>query len=204
MAVVRLSDGELWIWSPIAFDLALAREVEALGPVRHLVSPNKLHHLAMGDWAERYPEALLWASPGLAKRRRDLRFHAELGDAPEAAWEADIDQVVFRGSFALQEVVFFHRASRTALVTDLVQRLDPASLPWWSRWAMRLDGLVGEGGSTPRDWRATWWNRRLARSALGRALAWDPKRLVIAHGEWVRDGGRQALAHGLRWLHPAA
>lgn len=34
----------------------------------------------------------------------------------------DIDQAMFGGSFALQEVVFFHRASRTAIFGDLVQR----------------------------------------------------------------------------------
>ena len=44
MAVVRLSDGGLWIWSPLALDDMLAKEVEALGPVRYLISPNKLHH----------------------------------------------------------------------------------------------------------------------------------------------------------------
>ena len=45
-----------------------------------------------------------------------------------APWQLDIDQVVFRGSFAMEEVVFFHRASRSAIFGDLIQRF-PESEP---------------------------------------------------------------------------
>ena len=128
MAVARLADGGLWVWSPIALDDALAAELDAIGPVRHLVAPNKLHHLALPEWVARYPEARLHGAPGLARKRRDLAFHTELGDAPDPAWVEQIDQVVFRGSRFLEEVVFFPRPSRTALVTDLLQRFDPAAI----------------------------------------------------------------------------
>ena len=200
MLVARLGDGDLGVWSPIAIDDALAGELDALGRVAHLVAPNKIHHLYLAGWVERYPEARLYAAPGLAAKRRDLRFHAELGDAPEPAWAEEIDQVVFRGSLFMDEVVFFHRPSRTALVCDLIQRFAPESLRGWRGLLMRLDGLVGPDGSTPREWRASFWNRRLARQALAKALAWNPERLVIAHGELPEGNGREALAYGLRWL----
>ena len=45
MAVIRLADGGLWLWSPVEETAAIEHEVRALGPVRHIVSPNKLHHL---------------------------------------------------------------------------------------------------------------------------------------------------------------
>ena len=45
MVVVRLADGGLWLWSPIALTDDLVAETTALGDVRHLVSPNPLHHL---------------------------------------------------------------------------------------------------------------------------------------------------------------
>jgi hypothetical protein len=38
------------------------------------------------------------------------------------------------------------------------------------------------------------------RAALSKALTWNPKRLIIAHGEWVRENGGAALARSLRWL----
>ena len=121
MAVIRLSDGSLFVWSPVALSTALRAAVDALGPVRHLVSPNALHHLFLADWTSAYPEARLYASPRLRRKRRDLSFNVELGDAPEPAWAGDIDQIVLHGSFALTEIVFFHRHSRTALFADLIQ-----------------------------------------------------------------------------------
>ena len=200
MTLVRLSDGGLWLCSPIELSDALADAVAALGPVQHLVSPNKIHHLFLGQWARAWPDAKLWASPGLARRRRDLSFDGELGDAAEPAWENDIDQVIFRGSFFMEEVVFFHRTSRSAIITDLVQKFDPATQRGWRGLLMRLDGLVGPEGSTPREWRLTFWNRRAAREALRKALGWNPQRLIIAHGQWVRENGREALARSLSWI----
>jgi hypothetical protein len=65
---------------------------------------------------------------------------------------------------------------------------------------MRLDGLVGERGSTPREWRATFLRRRLARAALARVLAWKPERLVVAHGACAGRNATEILAHVLSWI----
>lgn len=198
MAVARLSDGSAWVWSPIALTEELARQVESIGPVRHVVAPNKLHHLFLAQWAGRWPEARLYAAPGLARRRTDLHFHGELGDQVEAAWATDIDQALFRGSVAMVETVFFHRASRTVILCDLVQRL-PA-VPGLKGLVMRLDGLIGERGSTPREWRCTFLRRRLARRSRDRVLAWNPERLLIAHGQCARDGATALLQDALGWV----
>jgi hypothetical protein len=200
MAVARLSDGSAWVWSPVALVPGLAEAVEAIGPVRNIVSPNKIHHLFLPEWAERWPDARVHAPPGLARKKPEVHFHAELGDAPDPAWEADIDQVIFRGSFALEEVAFFHRPSRTAILCDLVQRNDPARNSGVKGLLMRLDALVGEHGSTPREWRATFLRRRLAREARDRVLAWQAERLLIAHGACAGSGAAGLLERALAWI----
>jgi hypothetical protein len=202
MALVRLDNGDLWVWSPVDLDSELRNEVEALGPVRHLVSPNKIHHLFLGVWAAAWPAAELYASPGLARRRTDLNFGTVLGDDPPPAWDGQIGQVVFHGSLAMEEVVFFHRRSSTCLVCDLIQRHDPTEQTGWRGLLMRLDGLVGPAGSTPREWRLSFVNRSRARAAAETVLSWQPERLVIAHGDWAPTGGTDALRTGLRWLLP--
>jgi hypothetical protein len=88
-------------------------------------------------------------------------------------------------------------------VCDLVQRHDPTHQKGWKGWLMRLDGLVGASGSTPRDWRASFVRRARARRALETALAWNPDKLVIAHGEWAPSNGADALRRALSWLDPA-
>ena len=200
MAVVRLSDGSAWVWSPVALSDELFNSVEAIGPVRHIVSPNKIHHLFLAEWGERWPEARVYAPPGLAQKRPDLRFDAELGDDPDPAWKADIDQVIFRGSLAMEEVAFFHHASRTAIICDLIQRHPEATMTGWKGMLMRLDGLVGEHGSTPREWRASFLRRGKARVAREKVLGWKPERLLIAHGECAQTAATSIIDKALGWM----
>ncbi len=200
MAVVKLSDGSAWVWSPVALNDALATAVEAIGPVRHIVSPNKIHHLFLKEWTSRWPDARLYAPPGLIKKKPELSFDAELGDDPDPAWAADIDQVIFRGSLAMEEVVFFHRESATAIVCDLVQRHPESPKTGWKGLLMRLDGLVGEHGSTPREWRMSFLRRGPARRAREKVLGWKAERLLIAHGECAQTGATPLLAEALSWI----
>lgn len=111
MAVVRLGDGSLWIWSPIELSDRLKTDLASLGHVRFLVSPNKLHHLFLPQWCSTFPKAELHVPPGLAKRYPTLRPAAELTDTPPSSWADEIDQVIVRGSLVMDEVLFFHRSS---------------------------------------------------------------------------------------------
>jgi len=63
MAVIRLSSGGLFIWSPVALSPALQAAVDALGEVRFLIAPNSLHHLFLDEWKRAYPNARLYAPP---------------------------------------------------------------------------------------------------------------------------------------------
>lgn len=141
MTVVRLADGALLLHSPVRLDGRMRAELDALGPVRFALSPNKLHHLFIGDYAAAYPQARIYAAPGLAKRRRDLSFHGDLTDIAERAWADDLDQVIVKGHPWLQEVVFFHRQSRTLIVADMLQNFHEES-PFLTRVYARLDGCT--------------------------------------------------------------
>ncbi len=200
MAVARLSTGTLWIWSPVALTDELAAAVAAIGPVGFIVTPNKLHHLFLPEWISRWPDARLFAPPGLAGKKDKIHFDAELDDEKHEPWGNEIVQVVFDGSLAMQEVVFFHRASRTAIFGDLIQRFPAANATGWKGLLMRLDGLVGPHGSTPREWRLSFLSRQGARAAREAVLGWKPERLVIAHGECATSGATEIIAAALSWI----
>src|ERR1700756_3435135 len=108
MAVIRLSGGGVFIWSPTELTDALQAEVEAVGPVRHIVAPNSLHHLFLPKWKRACPGATVYAAPGLRAKRKDIVFDADLADAPDGDWAGEIDQVLMRGNLITTEAVFFH------------------------------------------------------------------------------------------------
>ncbi|HET6534656.1 MAG TPA: DUF4336 domain-containing protein [Sphingomicrobium sp.] len=204
MAVVRLDDGGLWLWSPVAHSPELEEEVRALGPVRHLVSPNKLHHLFLAEWSERFPEAKLWGTASTIARFGDLRFSGPLTDDPPPDWAGQIDQFHFTNSPFLDEVIFFHRKSRTAIIGDLSQPFSEDFLeehwPWWLRWLARRVGLVAGKGYGPIELRLTFRHRAAARAKLRALIAEGPERVVVAHGEIARSGGVDYLRRAFAWL----
>lgn len=83
MTVIRLANDELFIHSPIKADSELVSQVSKLGKVKFLIPPNKIHHLFLQDWAKIFPDAKVYASPGLRKKRKDINFTVDLKDFSE-------------------------------------------------------------------------------------------------------------------------
>ncbi|MGF1470738.1 MAG: DUF4336 domain-containing protein [Rubrobacteraceae bacterium] len=205
MAVVRLSGGELFLWSPTEPESRLRGQIAALGPVRHLVSPNKLHYAHVGAWKHLYPEATAWASPGVRERAAsqgiEVDFDADLADAPDPAWSEDLDQLIFRGSRFLEEVVFFHRKTKTLILADLIENFEPKRTGPAFGWLARLAGAAHPDGKTPIDLRATFLGRKEeARRCFGRMLGWEPERVILAHGRPYYRNGVSELRRTFRWL----
>lgn len=204
MVVVRLADGGLWVWSPIALSDPVRGALDALGPVAHLVSPNKLHHLALADWHAAYPAAALWGPRSCLVRHRHIAFTGALDDGPPAAWQAAFEQERFAGSWAMDEMVFFHTASRTVILADLIEALDDGFLHrHWAGWQLPIAGWGGiraEDPHAPIDWRMTFWRRGEARAARARMLGWGSERVIMAHGVWQASGGQAYLSRAFAWL----
>jgi hypothetical protein len=199
MCVVRLADGGLWLHSPVAAREDLMVAVESLGPVKHIVAPNKFHYLFVHEWVEAFPYATAWAGPQLAERVQ-TRFDQQLGDTAEACWAHDLDQLIFWGSEVLPETVFLHRSSRTLIMTDIIQNHEPELDTWMWRTLKRLNGISAPNGGTPRDWRLSVRDREAARAARDRMLAWDFDRLVIAHGRCLESGAHAHVERAFSWL----
>ena len=157
MTIVRLETGEIWVHSPSILTSELVHTINQIGPVTYLVSPNKIHHLYLQDWVSAFPEALLYASPGLSNKRRDLNFDHELTNSVDGAWSADLHQVVFTGSKMMEEVVFFHKASQTLILTDLIENFPTDHFRGLQKCVAGCAGILAPHGKTPLDWRLTFY-----------------------------------------------
>jgi len=200
MAVIRLSDGALFIWSPVTLCDELRAAVDALGAVRHIIAPNALHHLFIGEWQAAYPAARLYAAPGLRKRRKDIAFDGDLDDHPAPGWSGEIDQVVMRGNVITREVVFFHRKSRTVIFTDLIQHFTPGWFAGWRAVVARWDLMTAPEPAVPRKFRLAFLDRRAARAALRRILAWPADKVLMAHAAPIEADGHVFIARSFAWL----
>ena len=189
--LVRLSGGGLLLHSPGPLGPALRSEVEELGRVRAILAPNRMHHLWVAENHRAFPQARLYAAPGVAEKQPSLHFQELLSDQAPAAWAGELDQHLVQGIPRLGEVAFFHRASRTLLLTDLVFNLRHSE-SWFTRLFMRMNGAYGRFGPT-RLMRSLVRDRASLRGSIEHLLKWDFDRVTVTHGEILERGGREAL-----------
>lgn len=197
MTAVRLADGGVWLHSPVELDAALRKEVEALGPVRAIVAPNKVHHLYVEGAQRAFPQARSFAAAGLPEKRDDLAFDEVLTETAPALWAEQIDQLAYEGAPHMGEVVFFHRASRSLIATDVVFRMCQGGLLLRGYLALtRSFGRLSQTGII----RLVTRDRAAARASRDRILSWDFDRVIMSHGEVLETGGHAAFREALAWL----
>jgi len=190
MTVLALRDG-LLVHSPLSMDPAA---LEPLGTARWVLAPNLLHHLYAGPWADAGLE--LWGASGLPAKRPDLHFAGVIdGDTnPFGDEVALLPLTCFPMS---NEVAVLHRPSRTLVVTDLLFNLSPDA-PWTTRAAFRC--LGGYPGCRTTLLERVGIRREVARREIGTIANWDFDRVILAHGDVVETGGRDALRRAFAWL----
>ncbi len=202
MTIVRLNDGNLWVHSPENINDELKEELSELGKIRYLISPNKLHHLFLLEWIAAYPEAITYSAPGLSQKRKDIKFDVELSENAEYEWKNDIDQTIFRGSPAMEEVVFYHMLSKTLVLTDLIENFNPSTLNWWQKNLACFAGILYPNGKMPIDWRVSFLfgSKKKARKSLNTIMSWDAENIIVSHGECVFGSGNEFLKNSFNWL----
>ena len=204
MTVVKLKSGDVWLHSPTRFIRELREEIDRLGRVRHLVAPDVAHWTFLQDWQKAYPDALTWAAPGLrdraAVKKSGLRLDRDLGAMPPSEWADEFEQVVGTG-VGFSEVDFLHKASRTLVMTDLVQNLEPQKMPTGMRIFATLSGVTAPEGGTPAYLRlVVRLKAAQARAAAQTMMSWQPERVIFSHGRWFERDGTTALKRALSWL----
>ena len=203
MTVLRIASKDLFIHSPTPPVASLRAEIEALGVPRWIVGPNRIHYWWIPDWHAAYPGASVHLAPGIEKQSRGrIDFQSEPLDRLSGyPWDDEIATLPITSSY-MTEVAFFHRASRTLVLTDLIENfeLDRVSSRFF-RWLVSAVGAASPHGGMPADMRLSFLSRRgELRTAIETMLEWNPERVLVAHGKWFdRDGARE-LRRAFRWV----
>jgi hypothetical protein len=198
MTVIRLPGEQLLLHSPVPLDEPTRAALDALGRVRWIVGPSKVHHFHLGTYAQAYPDAEILGAPGLAEKKPELRFHHVLDDATALPFDGVLSRHVFQGAPMMNEVVFCHRASRTLVLTDLAFNL-PHGARNEARLFHWLVGAVGNFGPH-RVVRFGIRDHAAARGSVDSILRWDFDRVVVSHGEVLATGGKAAFREAFAYL----
>lgn len=203
MTLIRTESG-LLIHSPSPASLTaeIREEVEALGEPRFLLAPNEIHNVGLRAFQEAYPGAHTTGCAGHPQRVKGVRFDLLLDGStakPSVPWaqSGELDYIVIGGNRLLHEVVLYHRASKTLIMTDALEFIDLGQhlaepLPSrFLRGVMRTMGLrLGAPCMSPEH-HCLCRDPQALRVALEAIEAWDYQSLIIAHGRLLEG----AAAH---------
>jgi hypothetical protein len=203
MTLVRLAGGELFIHSPTPLTPELGAQIEQIGRPCWLIGPNRIHYWWIPEWKAAHPDAEAWLAPRVKEQASGrIDFDWRLLDRERGyPWDCEIATLPVAGSY-MTEVVFFHRPSRTLILTDLIENFEPHKLgSWLQYWLTRLGGAQDPHGGMPRDMRLTYAPRKpQLKAAVETMIGWNPDRIMLAHGRWYDRNGARELRRAFRWL----
>lgn len=202
MIVVKLANGSVWVDSPVPVPFETLQRITELGPVKYLVAATPRHVWRLKAWHALYPEAQLWVprTTPFTLKKGHLPLVGTLSDTPHPEWADDFDQLAFKGNPLIEEVLFFHRASHTVILDDLIQ-IHPIVKGKPLRNALfKLEGVASPYGGVGLDIRMSFTHRDLARRSLEKLLIWDFDKLIIAHGVCIEKDAKPFVAQAFHWL----
>ena len=200
--VIRLSNGELVIHSPSPIDEGLIDSIRNIGPVAHLIAPGSYHYFYVAAWQEQFPEATVWICPGVERKQPDLEFDWFLSDHAPDVWAEEIDQVLVRGNRFIWEVAFFHRPSKTLILTDLLENIGEKSgaVSWQFKLWWKIVFHMWDNPKPAPEYQMGWKDKRAAKRSLERILEWDFDRIILSHGENIEADAKAILRKA--WARP--
>lgn len=191
MTVVQLKSASLWLHSPVPISVALRAQLLALGPVAYVVAPSKTHHLFVADCMATFPQAALFGAPGLPAKKPDLPAMQELKPVADPAWQDDLAQIFFAGIPFANESVWFHKPSRSLIITDLLQCYQ-GELSLGVRMYARMTGTRNHL-AVPTTVRWLVKDRAAARASAMQILGWPFERVIVAHNAIIDTDAHAAV-----------
>ncbi|AFY52700.1 hypothetical protein Riv7116_0088 [Rivularia sp. PCC 7116] len=205
MTVIRHKSGEIVVISPIMVDEATINQINDIGEVSQIIAPNLYHHLSISDFKSIYPNAKIFAAPGLESKRPDIKIDDVLRQGT-LGQEDEIEYFLFagfkildlKGVSSLNEIVFFHRESQSLILTDTAFYFDD-SFPFTTQLTMRVIGGYKKLEPSILE-KLAIQEKAKVKESIQTVLNWDFERVIVAHGSILEKAAKEKLKKGYEWV----
>ena len=202
MTIMRI-EGKLLVHSPTPLTESLQAEIAQIGTPTWIIGPNRIHYWWVPEWRGAYPHAEVFLAPRIREQAGErIAFETRTLERTSGyPWDGVIETLPIAGDF-MTEVEFFHRPSRTLVLTDFIENFEADRLGNPLMGLMtKLGGVQAPDGQMPRDMRLTYRKHRdSVRQAVETMIGWAPERIVIAHGKWFETDAVAELRRAFRWV----
>jgi len=196
---VKLSSGNVWILASTPLTEETRTTIDKLGPVKWIVGPDLGHYLYLAEFKKAYPEAKVIGVKGLIEKVKahGLTLDGAYGSDPadtKYGFEDEIKACYFSG-FAIQDVAFFHEASKTLLEADLLFNLPGKEQYSKSKLSsnVRIFGGMGPFDAIHKRLISSQVKDVDAMRKDAKTVAsWNFERIIPCHGDVIEGNGHEA------------
>ena len=227
IASVKLSSGNLAVFSPVALtDAVRAKVAEMGGSVSYIAALDFEHHIFISEWARAHPGAKIIGVEGLPEKRAkqqqddekigdekfDVVFTKDKKHETHISEEFDADfQYEYVDGHANLELVFLYKPEKVLIEADLLFNL-PATeqyskVPEAERPSGGILGKVFEGVQSNEGeakWlkRFNWYlskDRTSFNESMKRINEWDFVTMIPCHGDVLEGNGKETFRRVFDW-----
>ena len=202
MTVVRLANGNRFIHSTCEIDEIAKSLIERIGNVEFIVAPGSCHYLYVESAQKVFPDAETFICPGIERKKPEIEFDWLLSDRPDERWENDFDQVLVRGNKFIWDVAFYHKATRTLILVDLIENIidETEGVSWTLKLWWKLVFRMWNNPKPAPEYQLGWKDKKAASKSLKRILSWDFERIIISHGDLIEENAKSVALRA--WKTP--
>jgi hypothetical protein len=190
VTLLRLRDGRLVIHSTAPFMPDDVAAIRGFGEPAWLVEATRMHDTFAREARLALPN-VSYLAPGRLKGVPTVPLLP-----PPDDWNSEIEVLKIDGLRKIDEHAFFHRASRTLVLADLLFHFPPGTRGWprfFIRHVMRLRRLLG----LSLFFRLMIRDREAFARSMKKLLAWEFAQIVVAHGEPIDRAARSVFVRAL-------
>lgn len=200
VTLLRLRDGRIVVHSTAPFSPTDVAAIRRFGEPAWLVDATLLHDTFAKPARAAFPAIPYLAPPGFeqASGVATQPLHP-----PPPEWAGEIDVIAIDGLRKIREHAFFHRASGTLVLADLLFHF-PGETRGWPRFFVRSVMRLPQLRGISTFFRLMIRNREKFTRSMERILALEFTRIVVAHQAPFEGEARPALVRALeeRGLDP--
>lgn len=189
---VKCSTGGVLISPGSSLDVV---KLNGLNGVTDLVAPNLFHCAGIKRSLSVFPQATVWGPVGARTLKPDIPWSKELS---LSAWpyQDELSMVTLSGIPSLNEAIFYHRESRSLIITDLCFNLsNPSGIGAW--FVLNLAGTYKKC-AVSRLFLREVKDRISFKNSLEEVLTFDFDNVILAHGDNLIGNGKARLLEALK------
>ena len=205
MTVIRLAGNSIILISPIKLESQTQENISKLGTVKYIIAPNLFHYLYLQEAKKIYPQAQVLVVPGLAAKQPEIAIDKVFFE-DEIDFGSELEYILFAGfrvsmitqAATLNEVVFYHPASKTLILTDTAFNFD-RTFPWLTQLGAKIMGSYDTLQPSVLE-KLVIEDKEKVQASVEKILSWDFQRVIMAHGSIVENDAKNQLKKGYEWF----